>query len=175
MKYLKVFENFEEYFSEISMIEFDEVVFDQWMDIKGPDEVLAFNESEIEYLKNICERDCKIKYKYRRALTDHLIKNGADDIVQIRIDGSIDRIDGGTIKEKRKLKKSQSRDEILIYKLPDEWYYIEAWGIGSTWYKCDQLSGIKKWIETNIKIKNTNEIADECDGVINYLKSILPK
>jgi len=129
MKYLRLFEN-HNYYTQIGLREFEDTIFDEWMDIKGPDEALSFDEKEIEYLKDVCTLyNGKFSTRHRQSLSDDKFTIGGDDIAQVKIIGEKDT-DGDC--------------PILIYKIVDEWYYVEA--LGNGWYKCDQLEGLKKLI-----------------------------
>ena len=87
MKYLKLFENFD-YYTRMSFSEFDDEIFNEWLDIKG--EVLPFIDKEIEFIKNVCElNNLKFFIKYRQSFfprppSDKVVL-GDKDIVQIKI------------------------------------------------------------------------------------------
>lgn len=131
-----MFEN-HEYYVEIPWGEFKQVVFNHLGDIKGPYVILPFDEKELDYLEGICKaHNWKFSTLHRQALSDSEFSfGGRNDEVQVEI------IVGPDIPDKG----DQARS-IIIYKIVDEWYYVELFG-GYLWYKCDQLEGLKKLIE----------------------------
>lgn len=151
MKYLKLFENFD-YYTRISISEFDDEIFDKWLDIKGEDEVLAFNEKEIEFIKNFCElNNLKFFIKYRQALSDKVVNKiwgnnyRSKDIVQMKIN--------------LHLTSQKDVGPIVVYKKSDEWYYAQIYG--KDCYKCDQMEGLRKLIEDTINNTRTMTIWDK--------------
>ena len=148
MKYIKLFESHNDYYIKIGLQEFEQTIFDQWLDIKGSDDVLEFDGKEIEYLKRICKsHNGEFSTRHRQSLSYCELSFGQNDIVQIKIIDESDTID---------------RDcPINIYKIVDEWYVVEAMGGGpdnGIWYKCDQLDGVKKLIEKILNDRK-NEIS----------------
>ena len=126
MKYLKIFETFGDYYSEISSHGY----------LTRGDNVEAMSENEFLEIKY------KIKYKGWKvfSFTDTMDRNTGDfeNVCKIIFD-----------KEDVKFYR-----KVILTKMSDEWYYIflreNPWGgndVKNKYYKADQLEGLEKFID----------------------------
>lgn len=129
------------YYQQITMAQFDELVFDEYLD--PLDSILEFDELESKEIKKyvalkFSNYDVSMKFKSRSFLSDQIrhedfqgITNaGRDEIVQLSINISPNK---------------NEFSPIMIYKLPDEWYVVSIYGYGQ--FKCDQLGGLYRLID----------------------------
>jgi hypothetical protein len=125
MKYLKMFESFEEYYSEIN-----------YHDYSSPEDKESMSESDFLEIKY------KIKSKGWKTYSflDSNSKNTKNFKNVCRI--IFDKEDGDFYKK------------LIITKMGDEWYYIhlkeDPWvdqDVNYKYYKADQLEGLEKFID----------------------------
>lgn len=129
------------YYQQITMTQFEELVFDEYLD--PLDSILEFDELESKEInkyvaKAFSNYDVSLRLKKFPILPDQIrhedfqgITNaGRDEIVQLSIKISPNKNEFGPI---------------MIYKLPDEWYVVSIYGYGQ--FKCDQLGGLYRLID----------------------------
>lgn len=129
------------YYQQITMAQFDELVFDEYLD--PLDSILEFDELESKEINKyvalkFSNYNVSMMFKSRSFLSDQIrhedfqgITNaGRDEIVQLSINISPNK---------------NEFSPIMIYKLPDEWYVASILGYGQ--FKCDQLEGLYRLID----------------------------
>lgn len=129
------------YYQQITMAQFDELVFDEYLD--PLDSILEFDELESKEINKyvalkFSNYNVSMMFKSRSFLSDQIrhedfqgITNvGRDEFVQLSINISPYKNEFGPI---------------MIYKLPDEWYVVSILGYGQ--FKCDQLGGLYRLID----------------------------
>ena len=131
MRYLKLYEDHNNYYYQIEADEFDEATGydayhgdgDGWITTNWVD----FNQSEIDTI--------------RRMFTDYFVFVGYSDFNQ--------NSNGMIIVNNRSqfdIRKDWSGTLFYVIKLPDEWYYTVDFKT-QIFYKCDQFGGLLKFIE----------------------------
>ncbi len=152
MKYLKLYEEYtdikaDDYYQALSMQEFDELVFDEFLEPK--DTLLEFNEMEINQIKKLVFDQFKSKSTHYNIRLD--LKN-------------MSYLKPSTYKHHRESEivllsfelTNEFNDEcdfdesLLIYKLSDEWYMVSIYGYGN--FKCDQIEGLYKLLNDYINL-----------------------
>jgi len=135
------------YYQQITMAQFDELVFDEYLD--PLDSILEFDELESKEINKyvalkFSNYNVSMMFKSRSFLSDKypgprqirhedfqgITNAGRDEIVQLSINISPYKDEFGPIR---------------IYKLPDEWYVASILGYGQ--FKCDQLEGLYRLID----------------------------
>lgn len=128
------------YYQQITMAQFDELVFDEYLD--PLDSILEFDELESKEINKyvalkFSNYNVSMMFKSRSFLSDQrhedfqgITNAGRDEIVQLSINISPYKDEFGPIR---------------IYKLPDEWYVVSILGYGQ--FKCDQLEGLYRLID----------------------------
>ena len=155
MKYIKIFEKFDVGYEEIDGTEFlNQVIGDGY----NKQNINKFQKEKLDSFKKVeIERIMKIfpdasydnsnrnitwpeGHPYHMFSDDPNIKNGKLLIYKVtEQDYDEDEQDYGP-----------NEDELLtIYKVSDEWYFVEDHTQMNTYYKCDQFDGLIKCLEDN--------------------------
>lgn len=139
MKYLKLFEEHNNYYYQIDVSEFDDKTEFDTLFENGWDTTnwVDFNQSEISTIKGIFD--------------DFFVFVGYSDFnpPMLQKDALAEYSDGMLIVNNKPyldIKKDWSGTLFYVIKLPDEWYYTVDFK-NQTFYKCDQFVGLLKFIE----------------------------
>jgi len=146
MRYLKLYEEYtdikaDDYYQALSMQEFDEIVFDDFLE---PKDTLEFNKIEINQIKKLVFDQFKSKsthYNIRLDMKNRLKPevHGGSEITLLVFEIT------------NEFHNECDFDEsLLIYKLPDEWYMVSISGYGN--FKCDQIEGLYKLLNDYINL-----------------------
>lgn len=150
MRYLKLYEEYtdikaDDYYQALSMQEFDELVFNEFLDPK--DTLLEFNEMEINQIKKIVFDQFKSKSTHYNIGFD--LKNRS--FLSYKQDTRGSEITLLVFEITNEFNDECDFDESLfIYKLSDEWYMVSIYGYGN--FKCDQIEGLYKLLNDYISI-----------------------
>lgn len=162
MKYLKLYEEYtdikaDDYYQALSMQEFDELVFDEFLEPRNT--LLEFNEMEINQIKKLVFDQFKSKSTHYNIRLDLKNRSFLKPEVFVTVGGAStykqDPIGSEIVLLSFEL-TNEFNDEcdfdesLLIYKLSDEWYMVSIYGYGN--FKCDQIEGLYKLLNDYINL-----------------------
>jgi len=124
------------YYQQITMAQFNELVFDEYLD--PLDSILEFDELESKEINKYVAKAFS-NYDVSLRLRSRSFRNSKKAALTAPISNEVVQLS---------IKISPNKNEfspIMIYKLPDEWYVVSILGYGQ--FKCDQLEGLYRLID----------------------------